>query len=147
MQARGTVLALEEIRNLKARYCRFLDTKDWHSFAALFTAEAVLDVRADTGMDPFVGRDVLIAQIRRVVTDATTVHQVHTPEIELLGPDEATAIWAMQDRIVWADGKFFKAGIKSITAFGHYHERYFRRAGEWQIASVKLTRLLVEVQQ
>ena len=40
----------------------------------------VLDVREDTGMDPFVGRDVLIAQIRRVVGDAKTVR----PQLEEL---------------------------------------------------------------
>src|SRR3546814_5183618 len=46
----------EDIRAVKARYCRFLDTKNWQGLADLFTEDAVLDVREDTGMEPFVGR-------------------------------------------------------------------------------------------
>lgn len=145
MQAAETLLALEDIRGVKARYCRFLDTKDWTGLSDLFTEDAVLDVREDTGMDPFVGRDLLIAQIRRAVVHTKTAHQVHAPEIELAGPDEATIIWAMQDRVVWDEGKSPIEGVKSITGFGHYHERYVRGAGKWRIASLKLTRLYVEM--
>ena len=39
--------ALEEIRKLKARYFRALDTKDWAGLQALFLPDAVLDVRDD----------------------------------------------------------------------------------------------------
>jgi SnoaL-like domain len=145
MTATEKLLALEEIRAVKARYCRFLDTKNWEELADLFTPDAVLDVGEDTGLDPFIGRDVLIEQIRRAVGHAKSAHQVHTPEIDLLGPDEATIIWAMQDRVVWNKGQSPLPGVKSITGFGHYHERYVRRAGKWQIASLKLTRLYVQM--
>jgi hypothetical protein len=145
MTATEKLLAFEEIRAVKARYCRFLDTKDWEGLAGLFTPDAVLDVREDTGLEPFIGRDLLIGQIRRAVVHAKSAHQVHTPEIELLRPDEATIIWAMQDRVVWNDGQSSLPGVKSITGFGHYHERYVRQAGTWQIASLKLTRLYVEM--
>ena len=145
MTATEKLMAFEEIRALKARYCRFLDTKDWEGLAALFAENAVLDVREDTGLEPFIGRDLLIEQIRRAVVHAKSAHQVHTPEIELLSPDEATMIWAMQDRVVWNEGQSPLPGVKSITGFGHYHERYVREAGKWQIASLKLTRLYVEM--
>ena len=36
---------LEDIRAVKARYCRFLDTKDWEALGRLFTEDAVLAVR------------------------------------------------------------------------------------------------------
>src|SRR3546814_14503237 len=71
----------EDIRAVKARYCRFLDTKNWQGLADLFTEDAVLDVREDTGMEPFVGRETLMEQIRAAVIDAKSAHQVHTPEI------------------------------------------------------------------
>lgn len=136
---------LEDIRSVKARYCRFLDTKDWVGLADLFTDDAVLDVREDTQQDPFVGRTVLIEQIRQAVIHARSVHQVHTPEITLVDDDEATIIWAMQDRVVWDEGKSPIPGVRSITGFGHYHERYVRREGRWLIASLKLTRLHVDM--
>src|SRR3979490_2207848 len=99
------LLAFEEIRAVKARYCRFLDTKDWEGLAELFTIDAVLDVREDTGLEPFIGRDLLIAQIRRAVMHAKSAHQVHTPEISFLRPDEGTVIWAIQDRVVGNTGQ------------------------------------------
>lgn len=136
---------LEDIRGVKARYCRFLDTKDWEGLSGLFTEDAVLDVQEDTHMPPFVGRDLLIEQIRAAVIDAKSSHQVHTPEITLVGEDEATIIWAMQDRVVWAEGKSPIPGVKSITGYGHYHERYVKRADRWRIASLKLTRLHVDM--
>ena len=135
---------LEEIRSVKARYCRFLDTKDWTGLAGLFTENAVLDVKEDTGQDPIVGRDRLIEQIRFAVIHAKSAHQVHAAEIELLDADQANVVWAMQDRVVWDEGHSPLAGIKSITGFGHYHEHYVRQQGQWRIASLKLTRLYVE---
>jgi SnoaL-like domain len=139
------LLTLEEIRSVKARYCRFLDSKNWAGLAGLFTVDAVLDVKEDTGQEPFIGRDLLIEQIRRAVIYAKSAHQVHTPEIELLGAGEASVIWAMQDRVVWEEGHSPLPGVKSITGFGHYHEHYVRQEGRWLIASLKLTRLYVEM--
>jgi hypothetical protein len=40
--------------------------------------------------------------------------------------------------IVWPDGR-------KLVGFGHYHERYRREDGRWQIAESRLTRLLVEL--
>jgi hypothetical protein len=136
---------LEDIRGVKARYCRFLDTKDWAGLASIFTEDAVLDVREDTGMDPFVGRDLLIEQIRAAVIDGKSSHQVHTPEITMESVTSATIIWAMQDRVVWNEGKSPIPGVKSITGYGHYHERYVRQGDAWLIASLKLTRLHVDM--
>jgi hypothetical protein len=49
----------------------------------------------------------------------------------------------MQDRVVWDAPR---RGLASITGYGHYHERYVRQHGEWKIASLKLTRLHLDVQ-
>ncbi|MDB5687056.1 MAG: hypothetical protein JWR77_1645 [Rhizorhabdus sp.] len=136
---------LEEIRSVKARYCRFLDTKDWAGLTSIFTEDAVLDVREDTGMDPFVGRDLLIEQIRAAVIEAKSSHQVHTPEITLESATSARIIWAMQDRVVWNEGKSPIPGVVSITGYGHYHEHYVVQDGVWKIASLKLTRLHVDM--
>ncbi len=136
--------AHEAIRTVKARYCRFLDAKDWDSLASLFTENLVLDVEEDTGRPPFIGRDAALATIRWSVTDAQTAHQVHFSEIELDG-DTATVITPMQDRVVWAPGKSPVPGVASITGFGHYRERYVREADGWKIAHLVLTRLYIEM--
>ena len=37
------ILALEEIKKLKARYFRTLDTKDWAGYLGVFTQDAIID--------------------------------------------------------------------------------------------------------
>jgi SnoaL-like domain len=135
----------EAIHSLKARYCRLLDTKDWATFIDLFTDDVILDVTADTGQSPFYGRDALIATIQAAVANARTAHQVHSPEIIITG-DSATAIWAMQDRVIWDAGHSPIPPATGITGYGHYHESYLRGDDSiWRMASLTLTRLLVEM--
>ncbi|HEX2101845.1 MAG TPA: nuclear transport factor 2 family protein, partial [Candidatus Synoicihabitans sp.] len=100
-----------EISTVKARYCRMLDTKNWAGLAALLTEDFVLDVSEGTSLPVIQGRDAALAQVTSLVGSARTVHQVHTPEIELHG-DEAHVIWAMQDRVVWDTPR---RGLASIT--------------------------------
>jgi hypothetical protein len=132
-----------EISRIKARYCRMVDTKDWAGLEALFTADFVLDVSEGTSIPVIHGRKAALEMVVELIGSARTVHQVHTPEIEVHG-DQAHAIWAMQDRVVWETPR---RGLASITGFGHYHERYVRQNGVWRIASSKLTRLHIDFQR
>lgn len=136
------LLLREEIKDLKARYCRFLDTKDWNGMESLFTKDFVLDV-AEAG-EPAVGRDAALVKIKWAVSNARTTHHVHSPEIKITGENSASAIWAMQDRVVWAEGKSPIPPVHAITGWGHYHEHYRKELEVWKIASVRLTRLNVE---
>jgi hypothetical protein len=123
------------IANLKAAYCRLLDTKDWEGWGQLFTEDFVLDVTGSGG-GVFSGREAAVTSTRGSIETAKTAHQVHSPEIVIEG-DTATAIWAMQDRVVWSEDR-------ALTGYGHYHERYVKRGGRWWIAEQKLTRLTLE---
>lgn len=127
-----------DICNLKARYCRLLDTKQWADFAALFAEDFELDVtEASGGKLPVIrGRDQALAAVRASIEAAKTAHQVHSPEIVVEG-DGGRAIWAMQDRVIWPDRP-------ALTGFGHYHETYVRSGGAWRIRSSRLTRLMME---
>ena len=125
------------ICELKARYCRFLDTKQWDAWTALFTEDFVLDTSEAGGGAPIEGRDAVVAMVRGAIETVRTAHQVHTPEIAIDG-DSATGIWAMQDRLVFPDGN-------GVTGYGHYTERYAKQDGAWRIASSKLTRLLIDM--
>jgi len=128
------------IANLKAAYCRLLDTKDWEGWGALFTADAVQDVTGSGGK-VFHGREAIVAATRGSIDSAKTAHQVYSPEISLEG-DTATAVWAMQDRVIWHDAD--SGEQRALTGYGHYHERYVRRHGRWSIAELRLTRLVME---
>ena len=123
------------IANVKAAYCRLLDTKDWEGWGQLFTEDAVLDVSGSGGTVEH-GRAAIVASVRGSIESTKTAHQVHFPEITIDG-DSATAIWPMQDRLFWDDGR-------TMTGYGHYHESYAKQDGRWRIAEQKLTRLIME---
>lgn len=121
------------ITETKARYCRYLDTKQWDAWATLFTEDLVLDTSEAGGPPPIRGRDEAIAMVRETIEAASTAHQVHNPEIVIDG-HRAEVIWAMQDRVV------FEGGF-GITGYGHYTETYVKLDGQWRISHSKLTRL------
>ena len=125
------------VTNLKARYCRLLDTKDWAGFADLFTDDVVIDTTGSGG-PRMEGREAAIASIRASLDSAVTTHHVHTPEVQIAG-DEARVVWAMWDRLTWPNGR-------KLDGAGHYHERYVRQDGDWKIAETRLTRLYVDMQ-
>lgn len=132
------------ISEVKARYCRFLDTKNWDGWGDLFTDNFELDTRPSGGTLTH-GRDEALKIVRESIGDAVTAHQVHSPEMVIEG-DTATCIWAMQDRVIWSQERATKAGIAGLTGYGHYHERYVRQDGRWRIAAQTLTRLHMDVQ-
>jgi uncharacterized protein (TIGR02246 family) len=127
----------EAIQEVKARYFRFLDTKQWEAFAEVFTEDATMQ-SGPSGHPPVVGSSAIAAYVRASVERLVTVHHGHMPEIGFTGPDTATGIWAMYDQLRGPEGF-------AMDGFGHYHETYRRGAdGAWRIASTRLTRLRVE---
>lgn len=129
----------DAIGELKARYCRFLDTKQWEAWADLFTEDFVLDTSEAGGPPPVIGRDAAVGMVRQSIEAVRTAHQVHSPEIAITG-STAAAIWAMQDRLIFENGH-------GMVGFGHYTETYVKQGVTWRMASSKLTRLLVEATQ
>lgn len=124
---------IEDLKRLKARYFRCLDTKDWAGLRAVFTDDVVAD-STEAGGQVVTGADAFIAFLQEVLADATTVHQGHMPEIELTSPTTATGIWALHDIVIWPTGL-------RLDGHGHYHETYAKTDAGWRIASSRLTRL------
>jgi hypothetical protein len=65
------------------------------------------------------------------------------PEIWIEGPDHATGIWAMEDKLWVQEGS--PLPFKWMHGYGHYHERYVRVGGDWRIQEIRLSRIRVEV--
>ncbi len=126
------------LHTAKARYCRYLDTKDWQGFASLLTEDFELDLSGTSHLGIINGREAALNVIRSSLENAVTAHQVHTPEIEIDG-DQATVIWPMQDRVIWSAEK------PSLIGYGHYNERWIKRDGQWRLAAQRLTRLHMEM--
>jgi hypothetical protein len=125
---------IEAIKQLRARYTRAIDSKDW----ALFSDSLVEDARLSTDRGADEGREHIVEVISAALASATTVHHLHQPEIELTGPDSATGIWAMNDLV---DFDTF-----SLRGYGNYNEEYVRTAHGWKIKSSTLTRIRVDTE-
>jgi uncharacterized protein (TIGR02246 family) len=124
------------ITQLKARYCRTMDTKDWGAMRQLFADDVTIDT-VESGGNVITGADQFMAFLKQSIADVLTVHHCHLPEIELTSPTTATAVWAMEDMLRWPDGS-------ELHGYGHYHETYEKIDGRWYIKTLKLTRIRVD---
>ena len=135
----GHLADIEAIKQLKARYFRYMDTRQWALWGGVFTVDCSMRVEHEPGVvgTDLRGRDAIVNGVRASLEGTRTVHHGHMPEIELTGPTTARGIWAMFDRVAWSD--------RELVGYGHYHETYRRApSGRWQIASLLLTRLRVD---
>ncbi|MBM3133434.1 MAG: nuclear transport factor 2 family protein, partial [Chloroflexi bacterium] len=128
----------EEIKRLKARYFRLLDTKRWDEWGDLFTEDLVATYEGPHPEIRYEGRADIVARMRDVLADAVTVHHGHMPEIELTSANTATGTWAMFD-YVQIPGFTFRG-------YGHYEEEYVKEGGKWRIKRLRLTRIRVDVE-
>jgi len=127
------LIEIERIKQLKARYFRTMDGKDWKGMRQVFTDDVVMDT-TDSGGNVIEGADAFMEFLEPTLGDAVTVHQGHMPEIELTSGTTARGIWALQDTILWPNGT-------RMVGYGHYHETYEKVGGDWKIKTSTLTRL------
>jgi len=123
---------IEAIKQLKARYFRLMDTKQWDAWGEVFTEDARLQW-GESEDDSALGRANIVSSVSQAVDPAVTCHHGHMPEIEILDADRATGVWAMYDRVDHPE--------YLLEGYGHYTEEYRKVAGEWKIHRTKLTRL------
>jgi hypothetical protein len=131
---------IEAIKQLKARYFRLLDTKQWDEWGLVFTADCVMELpEADLVHH---GRAEIVEQVSGALAGTRTVHHGHMPELEITGADTARGVWAMFDYVEWPAGA--NGERVGLNGYGHYVEEYRRDDGEWRIARIRLERLRVD---
>ncbi|WP_238015185.1 nuclear transport factor 2 family protein [Dactylosporangium sp. AC04546] len=120
---------------MKARYFRYMDSKNWTEFGEVFAREAVL-----LGGDrEIAGRAAIVEFVGMMSDGARTAHQGFLPEIDVLGAGEATGVWAMSD---YYEVRGTEPTV-GFTGFGHYEDRYVHEDGAWRIARSRLTRIRI----
>jgi hypothetical protein len=152
MDTLDRLVAIDEIQQLKARYFRTLDLRDWDGMAQVFAKDAVFDFSVGMQIAPLGGkpegpvgpiirgRDAIIAWVRQAYADHTAVHHGHCHEVTIDSETEAHGVIAMNDLI--RDASRTKT---LLSAAGHYWERYHFEDGQWRIAHTRLTRLFNDV--
>lgn len=155
MDVSQKLLAIEEIKQLKARYFRLMDTKDWTGMSTIFTADGVLDARSVFSVDGvpdeapaaesrnwlYEGGQTIVDFIRDAAMGTVTCHHGHCHEVEVLSNTEAKGVIAMEDRV------FKRIEGKPVWQFrgcGHYHESYRKVDGAWRIAHSRITRIYID---
>ena len=126
---------IEEIKKLKARYFRCVDMKLWDQFSDVFTEDATAHFATKAGHF-WQGSQQIVKEISTALTNATSIHHGHMPEIKLTSETTATGIWAMSDYVLFSD--------RTLRGWGHYEEEYVKEKGSWKIKSLRLTRLREE---
>ncbi|HXK26045.1 MAG TPA: nuclear transport factor 2 family protein [Myxococcota bacterium] len=145
------LIAIEEIKQAKARYFRGVDTADTALVKGVLADDCVLDYNGCC-VDPASGRDFLPAMnvVMRGSASWTSsalssagivsVHHSHNAEVTLTGDNSADAIWSMTDRLYLPVG----APYSLMTGFGYYHETWVKTDGAWRIKTLRISRLRVE---
>lgn len=139
MHDAAALLEIESIKQLKARYCRHLDAKEWAAWRELFADDFVSEV-VDATTRVIVGADEFVTYARQTLgkTSQPTVHQVHAPEISLTSPTTARGTWALHDVVRLVP-------MLTLRGYGHYDENYVKAGGQWRLQSSRLTRLREDV--
>jgi hypothetical protein len=116
---------LEALKQLKYKYMRAVDTKDYELLESTLTVDA--SASYDSGKYAFDSRDAIMVFLKEGMANIVTLHQLHHPEIEING-DSATGIWYLQDFVITPDNSFRLEG----AAF--YHDEYRKIDGHWFIS-------------
>lgn len=140
-----TTADLEEVRRLKSRYFRYVDTKRWDALRTVFADDAVFDGFAFATAGP----DAFVAGVAAYLDGIESVHQGFMPDLRPWDDGRIRGVWSMFDRLVWKPGSRGYKGVDlpgqwGITGYGHYEEEYRRTADGWRICFMRLTRLRVE---
>jgi hypothetical protein len=125
---------LEQLRQLKYRYLRHLDLKEWDQLERLFTPDATATY-AD-GAYACNNRDQIIEFLREVLGPTmVTMHQCHHPELKVRG-NRAIGRWYLQDTVHMMEHRLTLEG----SAF--YEDRYLRTDSGWRIAHTGYRRVV-----
>jgi hypothetical protein len=143
--------AIEEIRQVKSRYFRGVDTADSELVRGILAEDCVLDYMGCC-TDPTTGRDYFPAM--NIVMHGSagwsstglramgivSVHHSHNGEISVTSDTTASAVWSMTDRLFMPEGKDYAV----MTGYGYYHETYEKVAGVWKMKTLRIQRIRVE---
>ncbi len=127
------LVAYRQLEELKYRYVRTLDEKDWDRFAEVFTPDATAVYGSRLA---FTGPGEIVSYMEENLGPTMiTVHQVHHPEFVLNG-EQATGTWALMDRVIMTEHRI------QLDGAAIYRDRYERgEDGVWRVAHTSYERL------
>jgi hypothetical protein len=149
MKERERLAAIEEIKQLKAKYWRGVDSGDGALVRSILAEDCVLDyvgccTDPKSGVDHLPAMNLVLTGRESWLSDAlsemVTVHQGHQSEIEVTGKTTANGVWSFTDRFFMPPGSPFQR----LIGYGYYHDTYELRDEKWLLKTTRITRLWVE---
>lgn len=131
------LVAIEEIRQLKARRDRYVDAHDWDGYASLHAPDHIShhapDPTVNAAPEPWTTVEQMIENIRKRMPEGfITAHHSYDPEFKFETSTKAFAIWAMTAVSGW-HGANGEPGWS--LGYGYYFESYEKRDGRWLFTS------------
>ena len=138
------LLAIEAIKQLKAQYCRFVDTKQWERLSGLFLPDTRLYGFGSVGDGGTPAE--FVAGLSQRLAKVISIHHVHNPEIEITGAGKARGIWPMMDYLEFASGDapHEAPDSRGFVGWGYYEEEYTRTDSGWKFSFMRLTRMRMD---
>jgi hypothetical protein len=149
MKERERLAAIEEIRQLKAKYWRGVDSGDGALVRSILAEDCVLDYMGcctdpKSGVDHLPAMNLLLegreSWLANALSEMVTVHQGHQNEIEVTSKTTASGIWSFTDRFFMPPG----APFQRMIGYGYYHDTYALSDDKWLLKTTRITRLWVE---
>lgn len=141
------LMAIEEIKQCKARYWRAIDTKQFDLLKTVFAEDVVFDT-CDAVWDPVKGQHPLVPRKTSPATSCDEViananksmgpqvqsaHMGHIPEIEITSETTAKAFFPFEDRVL-------HHGYAAFDGYGYYADTLEKIDGQWKIKTSKIHR-------
>jgi hypothetical protein len=124
----------KEIIELKARFGRLADAKDWEGFKAVFAEDATFDLGDGRLMH---GGATYAYAVRDMLEGAVSLHRFSMPEITFESPTAAKGIWVLHDYNEWPSDP--ETGERcGYNGHGREYETYRKIDGAWKITSWRL---------
>jgi len=127
---------IEQIKQLKYRYFRALDTNDWQTFGDCLAEDCT--ARYGDGEYSFDGRKAIVDFMSGNMSAETflSMHNGHHPEISIASDGQAaTGTWYLQDMILDLNNNVRLYGT------GIYNDEYVKSGGKWQISHTGYARI------
>ena len=132
--------AIELIKQLKARYFRFLDTANWEGMkASVFVDDATINFKSPSYDISFNGWGDIEAFYKSAFTKTRFgMHNGHHPEITVDG-DTAVGLWYLHDIFVNLDDN------TQFEGSALYRDECVKVDGEWRIKNSAYERLFEQI--
>ena len=142
------LVEIEAIKQLKARYQRAVDTKDWELIRSVLAPNA-RSIYSD-GKYAYEGRDAIVEFLSNPRglgnADIASMHHAHAPEIEITSETTASGKWYLEDFVVSALPSDGAPHGTVLHGTGIYLDEYVKIDGAWLIQQTGYERIFEDLQ-